>query len=71
MELLKEQEKELTFASVISVLDGYVQGLTDDESKERGEKLLDIIGQYEKLDIIFARRRQRWTRSWKITTLSL
>lgn len=56
MELLKEQEKELTFASVISVLDGYVQGLTDDESKERGEKLLDIIGQYEKLDIIFRKK---------------
>lgn len=56
MELLKEQEKKLTFASVISVLDGYVQGLTDAESKERGEKLLDIIGQYEKLDIIFCEK---------------
>ena len=33
-----------------------MQGLTDDESKERGEKLLDIIGQYEKLDIIFRKK---------------
>ena len=32
------------------------KGLTDDESKERGEKLLDIIGQYEKLDIIFRKK---------------
>lgn len=53
IEDLKEYEADITFGSVVTVLDWYIQDQKDEESKERGEKILDIIGQYEKLDIIF------------------
>ena len=53
---LKGQEEDLTFASVIHTLDWYVQDMDDDESRDRGEKLLDNIGQYESIDIIFRKR---------------